>query len=564
MAPEIGTTNLFVMTALEGYSIKGNSDLPGTTTFSNIQFKDVNGNPITINLNPWMSPEAQTLLTGLNVTSPSSSTAILYTDKNYTITPVAGAGGAIYPPNIQYVRSGANSPTFTITASQGYLIDTVYINDIPSGELHTYIFQNVQSNSTIRATFRPVPTYTITPSASPGGSISPSTPQTVPSGNNMTFSIAPNSGYVIQNVTVDGSKIGPVTNYTFYNVTAPHSITANFTPPPIASFTATPRTGTIPLTVTFTDTSTGSPNIWSWDFGDGNLTNATVKNPVHTYTGRGSFSVNLTVTNTSSGSNMTTQKDLIRVGNLSGSIGVFRGGLGWYLDSNRNGGWDDFVNDTSYTFGQPGDIPVTGDWNGDNKTDVGVFRNGTWSLDMNNNGTWDGTPTDTTFYWGLQPGDIPITGDWNGNGITETGIFRNGGYWYLDMNNNGTWDGTPTDTTFYWGKLPGDIPITGDWNGNGFTKTGIFRPGTGFYLDMNNNGQWDSGDRMLAWGLLLPNDTPVTGDWNGNGITEAGIFRNNHDWYLDYNGNGTWDDFVTDVHGAIGQPNDTPVTGKWR
>ena len=193
---------------------------------------------------------------------------------------------------------------------------------------------------------------------------------------------------------------------------------------------------------------------------------------------------------------------------------------------------------------------------------VGVFRpGGTWYLDRNDNGTWEGMPTDRTFSWGKQPGDIPITGDWDGNNITETGIFRPGGNWFLDMNNNGMYDNTPTDRTFSWGKQPGDIPITGDWNNDGMTETGIFRRGAGFYLDMNNNGVWDSPpDNMLAWGLGLY-DIPVTGDWNVDNITETGVFRNG-DWYLDMNNNGHWDP-GTDMIYPLGQPGDRPVTGNW-
>jgi hypothetical protein len=197
-------------------------------------------------------------------------------------------------------------------------------------------------------------------------------------------------------------------------------------------------------------------------------------------------------------------------------VGVFRGLGYWYLDMNNNGTWDGSPPDKAFYWGKvPGDTPITGDWNHDNITETGIFRSGgTWYLDMNNNGTWDGTLTDKEFYWGKVPGDIPITGDWNHDNITETGTFRAGGHWYLDMNNNGTWDPT-SDTEFYWGKQPGDIPITGDWNHDGITETGIFRPGTGFYLDMNNNGQYDgpSIDRFFPWGLLQPSDKPVTGKW---------------------------------------------------
>jgi hypothetical protein len=47
-----------------------------------------------------------------------------------------------------------------------------------------------------------------------------------------------------------------------------------------------------------------------------------------------------------------------------------------------------------------------------------------------------------------------------------------------------------------------------------FTKTGVFRPGTGFYLDMNNNGQYDAPltDKFLLSGLQL-GDKPITGRW---------------------------------------------------
>ncbi|MDK2974301.1 MAG: hypothetical protein PWP08_672 [Methanofollis sp.] len=73
--------------------------------------------------------------------------------------------------------------------------------------------------------------------------------------------------------------------------------------PPVASFTANVTSGRAPLTVAFTDTSTGY-NItgWFWDFGDGS--NATEQNPVHTFTSSGNFTVCLTATN-DGGSNAT-------------------------------------------------------------------------------------------------------------------------------------------------------------------------------------------------------------------------------------------------------------------
>ncbi|HGY89785.1 MAG TPA: PKD domain-containing protein [Planctomycetes bacterium] len=62
---------------------------------------------------------------------------------------------------------------------------------------------------------------------------------------------------------------------------------------PVANFTGTPTSGTEPLTVAFTDSSTGGVTSWSWDFGDG--ATSTAQNPSHTYAAAGSYSVTLTV-----------------------------------------------------------------------------------------------------------------------------------------------------------------------------------------------------------------------------------------------------------------------------
>ena len=65
--------------------------------------------------------------------------------------------------------------------------------------------------------------------------------------------------------------------------------------PPVTAFTASPTAGLAPLTVQFTDTSTGSPTSWSWTFGDGGT--STDQNPQHTYTTPGLYTVTLNATN---------------------------------------------------------------------------------------------------------------------------------------------------------------------------------------------------------------------------------------------------------------------------
>ena len=58
-------------------------------------------------------------------------------------------------------------------------------------------------------------------------------------------------------------------------------------------FSASITSGAAPLTVKFTDESTGDPKSWSWDFGDGGT--SAERNPTHTYTLPGTYTVTLTV-----------------------------------------------------------------------------------------------------------------------------------------------------------------------------------------------------------------------------------------------------------------------------
>ena len=72
---------------------------------------------------------------------------------------------------------------------------------------------------------------------------------------------------------------------------------------PVAEFSATPTSGKASLNVKFTDTSTGTPAAWKWDFGDGSK--SFLQNPVHKYSKAGTYTVSLTVKN-AQGSNTKT------------------------------------------------------------------------------------------------------------------------------------------------------------------------------------------------------------------------------------------------------------------
>ncbi|HVN65255.1 MAG TPA: hypothetical protein VMT31_01425, partial [Methanomicrobiales archaeon] len=115
----------------------------------------------------------------------------------FTITPSAGSNGQISPSSPVTVPRG-ESQIFTITSNPGYRVRDVVVDGNSIGPVVSYTFTNVQDDHRIRATFRQTQaTFTITPSAGPHGTITPSMAVTVPYAGSTTFTITPDSGYVI-------------------------------------------------------------------------------------------------------------------------------------------------------------------------------------------------------------------------------------------------------------------------------------------------------------------------------------------------------------------------------
>ena len=98
------------------------------------------------------------------------------------------------------------------------------------GAVKEYTFSNIASNHTIHAEFTKtvIPTFTITASSGQGGGISPEGAVEVAQNSDASFVVRPITGYCILSVTVDGSSVGPLDEYTFKNVVANHTIHATF------------------------------------------------------------------------------------------------------------------------------------------------------------------------------------------------------------------------------------------------------------------------------------------------------------------------------------------------
>jgi uncharacterized repeat protein (TIGR02543 family) len=156
------------------------------------------------------------------VTAPHTIAASFEQNPSFTITADAGVNGSITPGNTDVVQG--LSQTFVIAPADGYAIGNVAVDGTSKGTVTSYTFSNVQTVHTIAATFIP----TITASAGPGGTVSPSGTTRVASGADQTYTIRARAGYHVEDVLVDGSSVGAVGAYTFGDVTAPNTISASF------------------------------------------------------------------------------------------------------------------------------------------------------------------------------------------------------------------------------------------------------------------------------------------------------------------------------------------------
>lgn len=222
-------------------------------------------------------------------------------------------------------------------------------------------------------------------------------------------------------------------------------------------------------------------------------------------------------------------------------IGVFKPATGvWARVLSGTGAYSEQY------FGSNGDRIAPADYDGDNKTDIAVFRssNGTWYI-FNSL-----TATVTIRQFGSN-GDRPVPNDFDGDGLADIAVWRDtDGVWYQLRSLTGQFFAQQFGSS-------GDKPQMMDFDGDGMGDLAVYRPADGTWHF------WQSGtNSYTAFPFGIATDTPVPADYNGDGRTDTAIFRatadpDQPDFYILLSG-------VFTFQGASwGIPGDIPVVADY-
>ena len=212
-------------------------------------------------------------------------------------------------------------------------------------------------------------------------------------------------------------------------------------------------------------------------------------------------------------------------------LAVYRNGI-WYVLNSSN------QSVSVFQFGAAADKPVPADYDGDHKTDAAVYRNGIWYVQRSSDNQFSAVS------FGLAS-DKPAPSDFDGDGKTDYAVYRpENGTWYILLN------ATNQVTAVRFGNDVGK-PAPADYDGDGKSDVAVWQNTFGtpiYYILRSKDGAVEQ--------IPLDNQsqsTPFPADYDGDGIADAGVFGSGGSWTVRSSSNGQISTF------AFGTTGDLPV-----
>jgi hypothetical protein len=134
---------------------------------------------------------------------------------------------------------------------------------------------------------------------------------------------------------------------------------------------------------------------------------------------------------------------------------------------------------------------------------------------LSNSNTAPAANITTTFG---ESGDMPIVGDWDSDGDSTIGLYRPSTRQFF-LSNSNTAPAANITTTF---GESGDMPIVGDWDSDGDSTIGLYRVTTRQFFLSNSNTS-PAADISTTFGET--GDRPIVGDWDNDGDSTIGLYR---------------------------------------